>query len=90
MVLFGRLVPVVRSVVSIPAGAERMPLVRFSLLTAGGSLVWNAVWIGIGWGLGDQWEKAGKWGDVIQYVAVGLIVVGLVVLVVRARRRRPA
>jgi membrane protein DedA with SNARE-associated domain len=90
VVLFGRLVPVVRSVVSIPAGAERMPLVRFSLLTAGGSLVWNAVWIGIGWGLGDQWEKAGKWGDVIQYVAVGLIAVGLVVLVVRARRRRPA
>ena len=88
VVLFGRLVPVVRSVVSIPAGAERMPLVRFSLLTAGGSLVWNSVWVGIGWGLGDQWEKAGKWGDVIQYGAVGLIAVGLVVLVVRARRRR--
>lgn len=88
VVLFGRLVPVVRSVVSIPAGAERMPLVRFSLLTAGGSLVWNSIWIGVGWGLGDQWEKAGKWGDVIQYVAVGLIAVGLVALIVRARRRR--
>lgn len=89
VVFFGRLIPVVRSVVSIPAGAEKMPLVRFTILTALGSLVWNAVWISIGWGLGDQWEKAGRWGDYIQYGAVALIAVGLVVLVVRARRHRP-
>lgn len=88
VVFFGRLIPVVRSVVSIPAGAEKMPLVRFTILTALGSLVWNAVWIAIGWGLGDQWEKAGRWGDYIQYGAVALIAVGLVVLVVRARRHR--
>lgn len=89
VVFFGRLIPVVRSVVSIPAGAEKMPLVRFTILTALGSLVWNTVWIAIGWGLGDQWEKAGRWGDYIQYGAVALIAVGLVVLVVRARRHRP-
>ena len=88
VVLFGRLIPVVRSVVSIPAGAEKMPLGRFTLLTAAGSLVWNIVWVAIGWGLGDQWEKAGKWGDVLQYGVVALIAVGLVVLVVRARRER--
>jgi len=88
VVLFGRLIPVVRSVVSIPAGAEKMPLLKFTLLTAAGSLVWNIVWVAIGWGLGDQWEKAGTWGDVLQYVVVGLIAVGLVVLVVRARRDR--
>ncbi|MFM7094637.1 MAG: DedA family protein, partial [Actinomycetota bacterium] len=63
VVLFGRLIPVVRSVVSIPAGAEKMPIARFTLLTAAGSLVWNIVWVAIGWGLGDQWEKAGTWGD---------------------------
>ena len=88
VVLFGRLIPVVRSVVSIPAGAEKMPLLKFTLLTAAGSLVWNIVWVAIGWGLGDQWEKAGTWGDFLQYVVVGLIAVGLVVLVVRARRDR--
>jgi membrane protein DedA with SNARE-associated domain len=87
VVLFGRLIPVVRSVVSIPAGAEKMPLVRFSFLTALGSLVWNSIWIAVGWGLGDQWEKAGVWGDYIQYGAVIAIVVVLVVLIVRARRR---
>ena len=88
VVLFGRLIPVVRSVVSIPAGAEKMPLGRFTLLTAAGSLVWNIVWVAIGWGLGDQWEKAGKWGDVLQYGVVVLIAIGLVVLVFRARRDR--
>ncbi|MEY3035084.1 MAG: hypothetical protein RLZ86_1706 [Actinomycetota bacterium] len=86
VVLFGRLIPVVRSVVSIPAGAEKMPLVRFSILTAVGSLVWNAIWIAIGWGLGDQWKKAGTWGDYIQYGAVVVIAVVLVAVIVRARR----
>ena len=88
VVLFGRLIPVVRSVVSIPAGAEKMSLGRFTLLTAAGSLVWNIVWVAIGWGLGDQWEKAGKWGDVLQYGVVVIIAIGLVVVVVRARRDR--
>jgi membrane protein DedA with SNARE-associated domain len=87
VVLFGRLIPVVRSVVSIPAGAEKIPLVRFSMLTALGSLVWNAIWIAVGWGLGDQWKKAGTWGDYIQYGAVAVILVVLVVVIVRARRK---
>ncbi|MDA2956812.1 MAG: DedA family protein [Ilumatobacteraceae bacterium] len=87
VVLFGRLIPVVRSVVSIPAGAEKMPLVRFSMLTALGSLAWNAIWIAVGWGLGDQWKKAGTWGDYIQYGAVAVILVVLVVVIVRARRK---
>lgn len=87
VVLFGRLVPVVRSVVSIPAGADKMPLGRFTALTAFGSLVWNTIWISIGWGLGDQWKKAGRWGDYIQYGAIALIAVGLMVLIARARRR---
>ena len=87
VVLFGRLIPVVRSVVSIPAGAEKIPVLRFTLLTAAGSIVWNLVWVAIGWGLGDQWEKAGTWGDYLQYGVIATILVGLAVIVVRARRR---
>jgi membrane protein DedA with SNARE-associated domain len=90
VVLFGRLIPVVRSVVSIPAGGDKMPLVKFTLLTAAGSLVWNTIWVAVGWGLGDQWEKAGKWGDYLQYLVVAAVAVGLVVLIVRARRRNSA
>ena len=87
VVLFGRLIPVVRSVVSIPAGGDKMPLAKFTLLTAAGSLVWNTIWVAVGWGLGDQWEKAGKWGDYLQYVVIAAVAVGLVVIIVRARRK---
>ena len=88
VVLFGRLIPVVRSVVSIPAGGDKMPLAKFTLLTAAGSLVWNIVWVAVGWGLGDQWEKAGKWGDYLQYAVVAVVGIGLIALIIRARRAR--
>ncbi len=88
VVFFGRLIPVVRSVVSIPAGAAKMPLVKFTLLTGLGSLIWNTVWVSIGWGLGSQWEKAETWGSYLQYIVIALVLIGLVVLVLRARRAR--
>ena len=88
VVFFGRLIPVVRSVVSIPAGAEKMPLVRFTILTALGSLVWNAVWIAIGWGLGDQWEKVEPYVAVLQYVVVAVIVLLVARFAVTKLRRR--
>ncbi len=53
-VLFGRCAPVVRSLVSIPAGANRMPLGQFALFTAIGSGVWNALFIGAGYTLGSR------------------------------------
>lgn len=90
VVLFGRMIPVVRSVVSIPAGGDKMPLIKFTLLTAAGSLVWNIAWVAAGWGLGDQWEKAGKWGDYLQYAVVAVVGIGLIALIVRARSQRSA
>ena len=90
VIFFGRLVPIVRSVVSIPAGAERMSMIRFTLWTALGSAVWNTVWICIGWSLGDRWQDAEKWGSWFQYAVAAAIVVGVGVLVVRSRRNRAA
>ena len=88
VVFFGRLVPIVRSVVSIPAGADRMPIAKFCLLTAAGSTVWNAIWVAVGWGLGDRWEEAGVWGDRLQYATVAVAAVVFVWLVVKTRRNR--
>jgi membrane protein DedA with SNARE-associated domain len=90
VIVLGRLVPGVRSMVSLPAGANRMPLVRFTLLTAAGSLVWNVVWIAIGYQLGDRWADAQKWADRFQYVAVGAVLSAFVWLVIRHRRRTVA
>ena len=55
-VFVGRLVPGVRSLISIPAGIDRMPLLRFCVFTTAGSLVWNAALILAGYELGAQWH----------------------------------
>ncbi|MEV0584614.1 DedA family protein [Nonomuraea sp. NPDC050310] len=74
-VFFGRMVPVFRSLISIPAGVERMPLGRFTLLTTLGSALWNTVFILAGYLLGDNWAL------VEGYVGIGTnIVIGLIVL----------
>jgi membrane protein DedA with SNARE-associated domain len=90
VVLLGRCVPVVRSLVSIPAGIVRMPLPRFLLLTAIGSGVWNALFIGLGWYLGDQWDRVQTWLGPVTYVVLGLALVGLVWLAVRKVRAHRA
>lgn len=88
VVLFARCVPFLRSVVSIPAGIVGMPLVRFVVLTAIGSGVWNAAFIALGWLLGENWNRVQDWIGPVSYVVIGLVVVGLAVLVVRRMRAR--
>jgi len=85
-VLLGRMVPGVRSLVSIPAGVQRMPLWQFSMLTVIGSAVWNALFVGLGYLLGDRWNEVGKYSDLLNYVVIGGIV--LVIAVAAGRRLR--
>lgn len=85
-VFLGRLVPGVRSLVSIPAGVDRMPLATFCLYTTLGSLVWNTALILAGYELGEQWHVVeGYVGPVSNVVYV---LVAVVVLVLAARRLR--
>jgi membrane protein DedA with SNARE-associated domain len=86
VVLLARFVPFLRSVVSIPAGVVKMPLVTFVMLTAVGSGVWNAAFVGLGWVLGDNWGSVQRWLGPVGYVVIGLLVAGLVVLAVRRAR----
>lgn len=88
VVFFGRLIPVVRSMVSIPAGADRMRMAPFLAYTTAGSLLWNTVWILVGRQLGSRWRDAERWSEVIELVALGGVVVVIAALVVRARRQR--
>lgn len=85
-VFFGRLVPGVRSLVSIPAGVDRMPLATFCAFTTAGSLIWNAALILAGYELGARWHLVegyvGPAGNVV-YVLLAIVVV-----VVGARRLR--
>jgi membrane protein DedA with SNARE-associated domain len=82
-VLFGRCVPLVRSLISIPAGIERMPLWRFSLYTLIGSAVWNTIFVVAGYQLGARWKDVGKYSDPINTAVVVVIALVLVQFVVK-------
>ncbi len=90
VIFFGRLVPLVRSLVSIPAGLAEMNVLKFSLLTVAGSGIWNAVWIYIGIQLGDRWQEAESWAkylDYLAYLGLGLLALLLIYRVIKSRRR---
>lgn len=90
-VLIGRCVPIVRSLVSIPAGLERMPVPKFLLYTAIGSAVWNSALVVAGYALGSQWEDVGHYSDYINYAVYAVVAVLVVRFVwTRLRRRRSA
>lgn len=72
-VFFGRLVPLVRSGISLPAGFTRMALPLFIVYTAIGSAIWNSVLIGAGWALGERWEDVGQYTKIFQYIVIVLI-----------------
>jgi membrane protein DedA with SNARE-associated domain len=88
MVLIARCIPFLRSVVSIPAGIAGMPVLRFTLLTAIGSGVWNAMFLWLGWVLGENWDQVQAWLGPVSYVVLGLVAIGIAVLVVRRLRSR--
>ena len=71
-VFFGRMLPIFRSLISIPAGVTRMPVWRFGLLTAAGSLVWNTVFVLAGFLLGESWHVVEMYADILQYVVIGV------------------
>lgn len=90
VVLYGRMMPIARSLVSVPAGATRMPLWQFVPLTLVGSAIWNAALIGGGYALGTQWRTVERWAGWLQWVVLAAAVVAVVVFVVRRiRARRP-
>ena len=87
-VLLGRCVPLIRSVVSIPAGIRRMKLVPYIAYTFAGSLVWNILLIGAGALLGDNWERVGSYVGVFQWVVIALVMVAIMRFAYGMYRRR--
>lgn len=90
-VFFGRMLPIFRSLISIPAGVTRMPLWRFGLLTLAGSFIWNAVFVLSGYLLGDQWHIVEEYAGVLQYAVIAVAATALVWFTVnRVRQLRGA
>ena len=87
-IFFGRLFPLVRSLVSIPAGLSEMNVIKFSLLTIGGSSIFNATWITIGMQLEDRWKDAEGWAKNLENVVNIGITVAAVFLIARVIIKR--
>lgn len=88
-VFFGRMVPLFRSLISLPAGVERMPIWKFLALTTAGSGIWNSAFVIAGYILGANWQLVDQYAGLFQKVVIGLVVVAIVVFVVhRVRERR--
>lgn len=77
-VFFGRMLPIFRSLISIPAGVAKMPMWRFGLLTAAGSLIWNTIFVLAGYLLGEQWHVVEQYADILQYVVIAGVAVAVV------------
>lgn len=69
-VFFGRMIPIFRSLISIPAGVTRMSPWRFGLLTAAGSLLWNTIFVLAGFFLGESWHVIEQYVDVVQWIVI--------------------
>jgi membrane protein DedA with SNARE-associated domain len=92
-ILIARFLPVVRHVISVPAGIARMPLPGFFLLTFLGATLWGGGLILVGYYVGENWEAISKALKRVDLLIAAILVLGLVALgirfVVRRRRERP-
>ena len=88
-VFFTRLLPIIRTFISLPAGVARMPFWRFTWLTLAGCIPWVLALAVIGREVGDNWEQ---WRDnlhYLDYAVVAAIVIGIAYLLIRRRRQPP-
>lgn len=87
-VFFGRMIPIFRSLISIPAGVTKMNQGKFLLLTAAGSLVWNAIFVLAGFYLGENWHVVEAYAGVFQKIVIVAVIVFVAVWAILKIRRR--
>src|SRR5690606_30130626 len=88
-VFFGRMVPLIRSLISVPAGMSRMNLPLFFFYTTVGSLIWNTLLVCVGAALGNSWTKITEFINVYSnmiYVLIALAVIGTVIWLFRRKQ----
>ena len=87
-VFFCRMVPLIRSLISIPAGMAKMSISAFILLTTLGSLIWNSVLVFAGAMLGEHWADILTIMDTYSWITYGLLFVGLLAVIIRWIRKK--
>lgn len=89
-VFFSRLLPVLRTFISLPAGVARMDVKRFSLLTIAGTIPWVVVLTVAGYELGSHWDRVLTYTRPVEYLVVAGIVIGAAIWVLQRARARKA
>ncbi|WP_404320406.1 DedA family protein [Arthrobacter luteolus] len=92
-VFFGRMIPIFRSLISIPAGIEKMPMLKFLGLTFAGSLIWNSIFVFSGFFLGESWHIVEEYAGIFQKIVIAAVLVGgiwYLTTKIRSYRRRKA
>ena len=88
-VFFCRFIPLIRSLISIPAGMAHMHMGKFLLYTTIGSAIWNVVLVNLGAFAGDGWERIVNYMDVYSYIALGILaVIGIAFTIWFLKRRK--
>ncbi|MDQ3860147.1 MAG: VTT domain-containing protein, partial [Actinomycetota bacterium] len=88
-ILIGRLIPGVGTLISVPAGIYRMPIYGWFLFwTVLDSVVWNALFIGLGWVLGSQWTLVERYAKIVEYAVLGALALGIFWFLWRRGRAR--
>lgn len=89
-VFFGRMIPIFRSLISIPAGIERMNVWRFLALTTAGSLIWNTIFVLSGFFLGENWAAVEQYAGIFQTIVIIAVVLAVAYFIVSKVRKNRA
>ena len=81
-VLFCRMVPLIRSLISIPAGMSNMKFWLFIVFTTVGTLIWNIILVSVGAALGDNWDRITEFMDIYSNIAYAIIGIGIIIFLV--------
>jgi len=87
-IFFSRMLPIIRTFISLPAGVAKMPFVRFTLLTLAGCVPWVLGLALAGEAVGSEWKSVRSSFDYVDYAVVALVAAAILVALVRRRRRR--
>jgi len=89
MVFLCRLIPGFRTLVSFPAGAVRMPLPKFIVLTTAGCIVWNIILIYVGWYLGKNWAEVASVSRYLILATIIAVVIVVVAYLIKRKEKKP-
>jgi membrane protein DedA with SNARE-associated domain len=87
-VFFGRMIPIFRSLISIPAGIERMPIPLFLALSGAGSLLWNSLFVTLGYVLGENWHLVDQYAGIFSKLVLVAVVLVIAIFIIRRIREQ--